>query len=218
MYIKEIENTLALFRKKGIKTKPGMAEAQIVEAEKCFGIMFPDDYRALLKAAVPVSQGFCDWTNLSEENIRSIQRKIEDPVMNVLFRAKQEPFKWSGWGFTIVGGGWPDAWGSRPEDVTRRMEIVKEKLKDAPPLIPVFGESYISSVPSEDDNPVYNMDMATSLLESRFGCVSGLDIWNYFQREFAERRGAGPSIEEQFLKEVPFWSDLFGGGNIRQYA
>ena len=40
MYAKEIESVLTLFRKKGIRTKPGMAEVQIVEAEKCFGIMF----------------------------------------------------------------------------------------------------------------------------------------------------------------------------------
>ena len=169
--------------------------------------MFPDDYRALLKAAVPVSQGFCDWTKLLEENIRFIQGKIEDPFMNVFFRVKQDPFHWHG---LVVGGGWPDAWGPRPKDVKRRMDIAKEKIKAAPPLIPIFNESYISGIPSEDSNPVFDVSMVSSFDEPKFGFVSGLDIWNYFQREFADsgRLIVRPEIEKQFLKTIPFWSDL----------
>ena len=210
MYAKEIENTLTLFQKKGIKTKPGMTNAQIEEAEKCFGIVFPDDYKALLKVAAPVSEGFCDWTNLSEENIRFIQGKIEDPFMSILFRVKQEPFNWHAWWFKVVGGGWPDAWGPRPKDVTRRMDIAKKKIKAAPPLIPVFNESYISRIPSEDNNPVFDVSMVSSFEKPTFGFVSGLDIWNYFQREFADsgRLRVRPKIEKQFLKTIPFWSDL----------
>jgi hypothetical protein len=212
MYADEIETTLSLFRAKGIRVKSGMTDAQLDEAEKCFGFSFPDDYRALLKAALPVSQGFCDWTDLSEDNISFIRGKLEDPFMNVLFRVKQKPFHWHGWGIEVVGGGWPEAWGQRPRGKNQRLNFAKEKIQSAPPLIPVFNDDYISGIPTNDNNPVFSISIAVSAFNPEFGDVAGLDIWNYFRREFSEKKSLvdqGPAIEWQFLKEIPFWSEVF---------
>jgi len=191
MYAKEIEKTLDLFRVRGVRTIPGMTDAQIEEAERCFGFIFPVDYKALLRVALPVSNGFYNWADLSDANIAMIKIKLEDPFMNVRYNAS-------------IGSDWPEAWGSCPADKNERLSIAKSRMESAVPLIPVFEDNFIPGTLS-DSNPVFHIFLY-------YGYVEGLDIWNYLQREFADKGfySHKPGIEERFLKEIPFWSEVFG--------
>ena len=194
-YEMEIKQTLSFFRKVGIKTKPGMSEEEIALAEKRFRIKFPEDLRALLRTTVPVSEGFCDWTDLSEENVKYIQSKMDDPFLSIIFHASRRRF-------------WPEIFGARPRKRQERVDIVKKRLRLAPKLIPVFGDCYISCRPHSDGNPVFDISM-DYMREDSCGDISALDIWHFFQRTFESYEKWGkPGFDRRFAKKVPFWSRM----------
>lgn len=46
---------------RGYELADGMTDEELAKAEETFGFVFPADLRRMLKAFLPVSDGFPDW-------------------------------------------------------------------------------------------------------------------------------------------------------------
>ncbi len=57
----------------------GLTEEEIKSIEEIYHIEFPKSLRDLIQYALPISEGFYNWRNISSENIELIKRVMEMP-------------------------------------------------------------------------------------------------------------------------------------------
>jgi hypothetical protein len=92
---------------------------------------------------------------------------------------------------------WSPEWGTKPEILDARREVVRLAVLDAPRLIPVFGHRYIPSHPCSAGNPVFSVHQTDII-------YYGNDLADYFYHEF---RVPLPSWAAQRPRHIQFWSD-----------
>jgi hypothetical protein len=95
---------------------------------------------------------------------------------------------------------WFDDWGVKPEEFERQAEIVKEKYKAYPVLIPIFSHRYISSEPTDSDNPVFSVHQTDII-------YYGYNLANYLHNEFSFALPENFDLPEK-PKAIRFWTDI----------
>lgn len=88
--------------------------------------------------------------------------------------------------------------GEEPENEIDIALIVRERLKSAPKLIPVYGHRYIPMIP--DDNPPIISIHDTDII------YYGQNLEDYFKVEFGGKEQG--KIEFKNINPIPFWSDI----------
>jgi hypothetical protein len=166
-----------------IALEPGLSDDEIERLEGRFKFAFPPDLRALLSAALPVSEGFPNWRSATEEDLEA---RMEWPADGICFDIQHNEF-------------WHKGWGPRPLNIDEACTLAREQIADAPTLIPIFGHRYLPDQPAASGNPVFSIHQSDVIHYGR-------DLPDYLEREFRPSVGRHPPISD--APRVPFWSDL----------
>ena len=177
------EDILKLLREREVLIDSGLTIKEIETIEQTYDIHFPHSLKEFLMQALPVSRGFYNWRDLGEENVAKIKRAITWPV-EMVHEDAEEVY-------------WCERWGEKPTERNEFVREVRERLRTAPKLIPIYGHRYM---PMEGCNPpvlsVYGVDII----------YYGRDLRDYFEVEFGSKKQSEIDFKE--ILNVPFWSDI----------
>lgn len=190
-------------QKKGVDFEPGLSSDEVQRIEKEFGFRFPPDLGQLLQIALPVSQDFPNWRSGTRKRPIFEWRGFEAVLVGHEEVPISKRFEWpyEGTCFDIENNGfWMEAWGAKPEQLSRAFQIAKEQVANAPRLIPVFGHRYIPDEPFEAGNPVFSV-WQTDII------FYGNDLADYLVREFEVTK---PDWAASKPKRIKFWSKMAG--------
>lgn len=171
-----------LFRKNKVVCEKGLSENEIERIQEIYSIVFPKRLKEFLMCALPVSEGFYNWRDFSDENILFIKNKLKEPFDDIYMYAEEVY--------------WCDNWGKKPDKKEEIEKEVKCRLKEAPVLIPVYMHRYMPMV--KEDNPpvlsVYGVDVI----------YYGENFDKYLEMEFGNE---GNRTVGQ-CSFIPFWSEI----------
>ena len=178
------ENSLNLLKTKGIEFERGLTLDELKQIENIYQIKFPSSLRKFLMMALPISKGFYNWRNIQNDNIRFIKDVINKPLLDI-YNMANEVY-------------WCNDWGEEPADEAVTTRKVRERLKDAPKLLPVYAHRYIPMI--LDENPpvisIHDLDVI----------YYGINLEDYFCVEFGSK--TQNEIEFEKIRPIPFWSDI----------
>ena len=161
----------------------GLLDEELETTERRFGFVFPPDLRVLLTTALPVSPGFPDWRSGSHDDIR---RMLSQPTRGICFDVGNSGF-------------WLQAWGPRPTDPGAAVALARERVAQAPTLIPIYGHRFLPEEPSASGNPVFSV-VQTDII------FYGHDLQDYLEREFGHPAHCIPVAANN--RRIRFWSDI----------
>jgi hypothetical protein len=177
-----LESAVKSMRDRGVKFATGLTAEEIAAAEAEHGFRFPSDIRAFLENALPVGERFPDWRSPSTEFIRD---RLAWPADSICFDVEHNAF-------------WLPAWGLVPGSLAEAHARVRQAVRAAPFLIPIFGHRYLPALPCDSGNPVFSV-YQTDII------YYGLDFPSYL---FAEFGVPNPFPVPEFPREIEFWSEL----------
>lgn len=184
--MKQYQDIIFKLKNKGILFDEGMSLPEITEIEKRFRITFPTELVQLYSIGLPVSDGFYDWRNSNEGNVRQIKEVINMPLQGLIFDLKSNNF-------------WCDKFGEKPESIEDARNVLIEHYKRAPQMIPIYGHRYMPFFPNETNIPVFSI-MQSDII------YYGMDLVSYLEIEFGFKQH-GELIQAK-IRYVDFWSDL----------
>jgi hypothetical protein len=168
----------------GVSFEPGLKEAEVKDLEDRYKFTYPPDLREFLMFALPVSKGFLDWRNGTENEIVN---SLLWPYVGMCFDIEHNSF-------------WPERWGERPASFDEACQIAKHAVDAAPTLIPIAGHRYIPDRPHEPGNPVFSVHQTDII-------YYGGNLANYLENEFAYYFERQHRLEGR-IKSIEFWSWL----------
>lgn len=177
-------NYCDFFDQHNVSYQNGLSDEEIVQIESKYNIFFPYALRTLLKQALPISEGFYNWRDLSESNYEFILQSINRPISD-FYEDASEIY-------------WNDEWGKEPVNSAEFQSIIRTKLSRAPKLIPVFAHRYI---PMIDGNtyPIFSIHGIDII-------IYGESLDDYLNVEFGEKSQS--DINFSNVLDVPFWSEV----------
>ena len=133
--------------------------------------------------------GVLDWRKAlaSSEYAKEVSSWIEGPLDGILFDVEHNNF-------------WFDEWGAKPESFEKQTELVKEKYKTYPVLIPIYSHRYIPSEPTDAGNPIFSVHQTDII-------YYGNNLTNYFLHEFLIDAPEHFTIMEK-PKTIRFWTNI----------
>jgi hypothetical protein len=164
----------------------GLSDSELARAQEAAGAAFPPDLCELLAATLPSgprSSGstFPDWRNRPREAMEEWRAQLVD-----------------GLHFDVLNNGfWPSTWGVRPDGHGDSLEIVTQRLNEAPALIPLYSHRAIPNEPLESGNPVFSV-MQTDIV------IYGNDLADYLRHEFHDAE----SVQELPMRSIRFWTAM----------
>ena len=107
-------NYKLFFDTSGISVQDGLSKEEFAEIERVYKICFPDELRNAFSQCLPISKGFYNWRDFSEENIRHIERVMKEPFRNVVDY--------------ISDVEWNTEWGKEPILLSEKKDRIRELL------------------------------------------------------------------------------------------
>ena len=173
---------IELLKNKNIRCEKGLSEAEIEKVYKTYNITFPVCYENFLKEILPVSDAVYNWRDFSGTNVKYIKESMRQPFDDIE-EMSSEVY-------------WCDEWGEEPDEA-QRIVIIRERLKKAPKLIPIYHHRYMPIIDS-DNPPVLSIHGVDVI-------YYGKNLEDYIQNEFGSGRR---TLFLNQYKYVPFWSDI----------
>ncbi|WP_103534564.1 hypothetical protein [Streptomyces sp. SM11] len=188
---------------------PGLGDAEFDRIEAEYGIVFADDHRGFLAAALPVDRAAPPdedeaprnpWNDWRDGDPALIRQRLEGPVDGLLFSVEH--------GWWLPGGGW----GPRPADPVEAVAAARAALASVPKLIPLYSHRYLPGPGvAAYGGPVLSVAGADTIHYGR-------NLAEWVELEFVDpdpdpedAGGAGEAVgwlEPSTGDRVPFWSDL----------
>lgn len=187
-------------KSKGIIFENGLTNAEFEAVEKQYGFSFPPDLREFLSMGLPVSDDFPNWrTGKRSRGDRElpIADLVEWPAVGICFDVEHDGF-------------WMEEWGPRPDNLKEAFKIARLRVKQAPPLIPVFSHRFLPTEPSLEGNPVMSV-YQTDII------YYGLDLVSYLTNEF-ELPVEDQENGNKEPRRIRFWSDIIDRADGIFYA
>lgn len=178
------KESISLLKSHGIWVEAGLTDDEVGKIERIYSIQFPKSMKAFLMEGVPILDGFYNWRNFKADNIEYIKSVIKHPVTYLEDYPEEVE--------------WYKGWGTEPECVSDRVQLVRKRLKNAPTLLPIYGHRYMPE--SSDENPPVISVMGVDII------FYGENLAEYFKVEFGEKKHS--EINCQQMKPIPFWSDI----------
>ncbi|WP_440948164.1 hypothetical protein ACSAZL_08015 [Methanosarcina sp. T3] len=172
----------------GVSFSKGLDEQEFNNIEQFYDIRFPPDLKDFLRTALPVSKGFYNWRNFSEDNVNSIKKMLSWPLEGMIFDIEHNNF-------------WYEGWGLKPNNQLEAIALCRKEMEKVPKLIPIFMHRYISSEPEEKGNPVFSVYQTDNI-------YYGEDLLTYLKIEFSMKRHE--EIDYTKVKHIRFWSEITG--------
>lgn len=185
-----IESARRLQRQLPAEITPGLTDSEFDTIESRYNFRFADDHRTFLAAGLPVDEpgdsGWRGWPDWRRDDTEVLRARLAQPAEGVLFDVEHNGF-------------WHPAWGAKPTDPIRCLEIARRGLEDVPQLVPVFGHRFLPGIAGQWGHPVLSIDRTDAI-------YYGLDLSDYLRREFL-RQGSDLDLAHA---TVPFWNYLLG--------
>ena len=175
---------ISKLKDRGVKFDKGISIQEINDIEKYYDVLFPFELKKLYSINLPISKGFYNWRDSSEENKKQIKKALELPLQGLLTDLENGYF-------------WCEKWGNQPSDVKDAKNILFRKYHEAPKLLPIFSHRYMPSIPQESHIPIFSI-MQSDII------YYGKDIISYLEIEFKIKK---PN-SNMTGKYINFWSDL----------
>lgn len=156
---------------------PGFTQDDLDDAQARYGLRFPPDLVALLRDRRLDAR--YDWS-------------AECPAIREMLNWPFELLQ-----FDVENGFWYPDWGERPARKEERDEVLRDALRRAPRLIPIYLHRFLPDSPCEDGNPVFSMHGFDTI-------YYGDNLSDYLNREFGMAWGE-PTPGR---RHIAFWSDL----------
>ncbi|WP_159639819.1 hypothetical protein [Erysipelothrix anatis] len=169
---------------KGIIFAEGMSEYDFKIIEDKLNVIFPSQLKEFLSCGVPISKGFYNWKDLSNQNIEQIKQMIERPFLDILKEIENENY-------------WCENWGEKPNDLEKAIKIYNSEYERAPKIIPFYSHRYIVGVANDKNMKIL------SIAGSDIICYSD-NLESYLQIEFKIKEFDNSAD----CKNIPFWSNL----------
>jgi len=147
--------------RQSVSFSEGLTDAEVARAEENYGFRFPHDLRGFLQTALPRGFPFPDWRAGEDARIRELLRL---PLDGILFDVAENDF-------------WLPEWGSRPGCIEEARAVVKEHVRKAPQLIPIYAHRMMPDRPQRAGNPVISVHQTDII-------YYGFDLDDYFRHEF----------------------------------
>lgn len=170
-------------KKNEIEYERGMSESEINNVEKIYEIKFPLSLKEYLMKSLPVSKGFYNWRDFTDENINYIKKIMNRPFMD-LYESIEDIF-------------WPDNW-EKVDKCEEKVDLIKEKIKSAPKLIPVFSHRYMPMI-DEDNPPIISVSDIDVI-------YYGENLNDYLNIEFGNKLQT--EIDFERISYIRFWTDI----------
>ncbi|XP_051117332.1 uncharacterized protein LOC127242042 [Andrographis paniculata] len=171
-YAAYAKNLIHHLRATDIPVAAGLSESEFAAAEAAYGFTFPPDLRAILREGLPVAPGFPNWRSSSRQQLEILTAL---PVRGICMEVSRNRF-------------WTGIWGDRPECDERAVRLAEDRLRIAPPLVPIYRSFYIPATPRAAGNPVFYVRGGDVRLWS-------FDVGRFFQRsEFGISGGGGEEV------------------------
>ncbi|MGP4058825.1 hypothetical protein ACTWP6_29065 [Mycobacterium sp. 4D054] len=161
----------------------GMSDDELDRVEHEVGVEFADDHRAFLAAGLPTGGS---WPNWRAEGRRSLTRRLQLPIVGVLFAVEWDRF-------------WYDGWGRRPAQTKHALRTARYHLERAPMLVPICSHHYLPAGHGLSGHPVLSV-VRTDVV------IRGANLADYVSAEF----GTVEPDARQAAVTVEFWSTLLG--------
>lgn len=206
----------------GTRWSGGLTEYDIVRAEKRWDVAFPPDFRLFLRylhTTTPKMQrlGYDEST----EHPGEFRAGMSD-VPSSFYNWKDKPESLQGaFGWLLKGilfdveraELWRPSWGNKPATPEARLQRVRELVRAAPKLIPVYGHRYLLAHPCQPGNPILSIWQTDVVMYAP-------NLRSYLLYEFADLVGLDRKrVEEEVISEIeskesqyasiPFWGDLY---------
>ena len=168
---------------KKIKISNGMSEKEIKKVEKIYQIVFPKDYKEMLKEFVLDCN---NWRDISEKNISYLKDKINAPIEGIIFDIENNGF-------------WMNEFGNKPKNIQERVNIFLKYIEknNIPKLIPILNNTYMIG----DENSEYPI---VSVIQKDIIILSN-NLINYFEQKL----NISKQNELYFRNiKIPFWSNI----------
>jgi hypothetical protein len=170
----------------GISFAEGLTESEFGLIGRKFEFCFPPDLKEFLSIALPISNQFINWRDMSEHNIQLIHKRFDWCLDGMLFDVEHNNF-------------WLKEWGAKPVDLEAAKGKCIEQYRKAPKLIPIYSHRYIPETPLEKGNPILSV-YQTDII------YYGENLNSYLMVEFGIKKY--DDIDFYSIKRVPFWSDI----------
>jgi hypothetical protein len=174
---------LALLASRGVELAPGLSDAELVVAEERVGCHFPPDLRSFLQTALPRGTAWADWR---DSDPSFIDARLAWPAEGIAFDIEHNAFWWP-------------AWGPRPDDLSCAIEVMREQIRNAPRLIPIFRHVCLPAEPELAGNPVLSV-YQTDII------YGGRNLGDYLARFGNSEGWELPRCDE--VRPIRFWSEL----------
>lgn len=157
----------------------GLDDSEFLAIENSYSFQFPPDLREFLPYGMPVSPNFPNWRTgecLKGSLPVALVELMDWPAKGVCFDVEHHGF-------------WIQQWGPKPSDTAEALRVARERVKQAPALIPVWGHRFLPAEPVEMGNPVLSV-WQTDII------YYGSNLISCLRREFklsSRRQGNGNS-------------------------
>lgn len=177
------KDILAMLQTEGIELAEGLSEQEFQKISQEYGIDFPVELKEFYSVALPISEDFYNWRDFSSDNVNSIKEAMKIPFDGI-YEFADEVY-------------WCDDWGEEPEEEDK-ISIIREKLKTAPKLIPIYSHRYMPMIDKANVPilSIYDTDII----------YYGENIESYLEIEFGNKEQEDIDFDQ--IEHVPFWSDL----------
>ncbi|MCI0491164.1 MAG: SMI1/KNR4 family protein [Blastocatellia bacterium] len=174
----------------GVLFAHGLSESEIESIQEKYRFQFPPDLKEFLMFALPISDGFVDWRDATEDEIAN---RLLWPYEGICFDIENSSF-------------WLEEWGQQPESLDEAFATAKKAVESAPALIPIYIHRYIPDRPNEVGNPVFSV-YQTDII------YYGSDLADYLENEFRYYFDRSEYSLTGEIKHIEFWSRLVENGS-----
>ncbi|XP_009782683.1 uncharacterized protein [Nicotiana sylvestris] len=212
-YAAYARNVVQHLKSSNIIVEKGLSDVEFSSIESNFNFTFPPDLRSILQEGLPTGSGFPNWRSSSQQQLEILKNL---PILSLCKEVKKRNF-------------WIDSWGDRPFDNDQAVDIAKEFLKEAAPvLVPIYQHFYIPCTPCLAGNPVFYVHDGEVKLWS-------FDISVFFQQVEFQSKGISlrrpslfhllnaPAWAATEARKIEFWTEMTemaaarGGGKHRRW-
>lgn len=185
----QIKTLIQGLKEKGVEFGKGLSQEEFKHIQAQFQCTFPEDWKAFLQIALPVSDGFPHWRYAinSKQGAKLLQQCLNWPLEGMYFDLEHNAF-------------WLEDWGEVPAQLAAKKAIAKQAVAQAPLLIPIYSHRYLPATPNTAGNPVFSV-YQTDII------YYGNDLMDYLEHEFKLNLPAS-FPRASTLKQIEFWSDL----------
>jgi hypothetical protein len=174
---------LAVLASRGVEFAPGLSQAELSVAEERVGCQFPPDLRSFLRTALPSGTGWPDWRVPASPEIAD---RLGWPAAGFEFDIRNNVFWWP-------------AWGPQPGDLDQAVAVMRERVREAPQLIPICQHVYLPAEPAVAGNPAFSVYQADII-------YGGRNLGEYLRRVRSGEEWELPRCDE--VRRIRFWSEV----------